>query len=92
MAADQVSNFAVAASSPKANAINLKYVFTFNTVPRVPAGSTLSVNLPVAYPTLNARVPQGSCSCSLLGTACEIYSTGVRITGVPACQPTPLSL
>lgn len=84
MSAGQVSNFSVIALSQKANAINLKYVFSFKTVPRVPVGSTLSVVLPAAYPTLSARVPKGSCTCSLKKSVFEVYSTGVRITGLDA--------
>lgn len=84
MQAGQVSNFVITASSLKANNINLTYKVTFNTVPRVPAGSILYFTMSAVYPPLSSRDPVGACSCSLAGATCSIYSYGVVIKGFGA--------
>jgi hypothetical protein len=80
----QVANISVVALNLKANAVNVKYTFTFSNLARIPAGSSLYVNFPSTYPQLSNLDPIGSCFSTLASSFCSIHSFGVLITGFAA--------
>jgi len=90
--AGQVSNIAITPSSLISNDVFVNYTVSFNTIPRISAGSSLYFNFPSNYPQLSSRDLPASCTTTL-PVPCDIYSYGIKIANVgPLNTNSPVSI